>query len=396
MKKIIATIAASVLSVAAMAQKPGDGVLRIHTTDGEVTPIFTKNIKSMTFEEVTPLTMNIDVEETGTDYILVDFPMPEGCSHWLMYVSDEELVGDDRDVRMQMKERYMEDWRESKYLQIPGLKSNTTYYLYALLYDQDGVPAGISRATATTKAKTNDEFTVNVTDIKSNTANVTFTPKDQTQQYYCFIVSDDTRNLMIEKYGSIEAADQAYWDYSAEQYGFDLDFYLNQILFRGTKTVDAKEFYGQALQNETLYWAYCYAVNSSTGEITTPVYEQSFTTLGVEGSSNELTITVTQTYHDGCDVTVKTTNNDKYMLDVQSKETWENKLSAHGGDAKKAAADLLRIAYAGQVDEFTKQGDFTGKLSYGKPDTDCVVIACGYDSGITTDVQAIPFHTSAE
>ena len=38
MKKIIATIAASVLSVAAMAQKPGDGVLRIHTTDGEVTP----------------------------------------------------------------------------------------------------------------------------------------------------------------------------------------------------------------------------------------------------------------------------------------------------------------------------------------------------------------------
>lgn len=140
MKKIIATIAASVLSVAAMAQKPGDGVLRIHTTDGEVTPIFTKNIKSMTFEEVTPLTMNIDVEETGTDYILVDFPMPEGCSHWLMYVGDEELVGDDRDVRIEMKKRYMEDWRESKYLKIPGLKSNTTYYLYALLYDQDGVP----------------------------------------------------------------------------------------------------------------------------------------------------------------------------------------------------------------------------------------------------------------
>lgn len=140
MKKIIATIAASVLSVAAMAQKPGDGVLRIHTTDGEVTPIFTKNIKSMTFEEVTPLTMNIDVEETGTDYILVDFPMPEGCSHWLMYVGDEELVGDDRDVRIEMKKRYMEDWRESKYLQIPGLKDNTTYYIYALLYDNDGVP----------------------------------------------------------------------------------------------------------------------------------------------------------------------------------------------------------------------------------------------------------------
>lgn len=396
MKKIIATIAASVLSMAAMAQKPGDGVLRIHTTDGEVTPIFTKNIKSMTFEEVTPLTMNIDVEETGTDYILVDFPMPEGCSHWLMYVGDEELVGDDRDVRIEMKKRYMEDWRESKYLQIPGLKDNTTYYIYALLYDNDGVPAGLSRATATTKAKANDEFSVNVTDIKSNTATVTFTPKDQTQQYYCFIVSDETRDLMIEKYGSIEAADQAYWDYIAGQYDMDLDFYLNQTLFRGTKTVDAKEFTGQALQSETLHRAYCYAVNSSTGEITSPVYEQRFTTLATEASSNQLTVTVIQPYKDGCDVEVKTTNNDKYILDVQSKEVWERKLSAHNGDAKKAAADLLKIVYGGEADDFTRQGDFTGKLNYGQPDTDCVVIACGYDGGVTTDVQAIPFHTSAE
>ena len=108
------------------------------------------------------------------------------------------------------------------------------------------MPAGLSRTTATTKAKANDEFSVNVTDIKSNTATVTFTPKDQTQQYYCFIVSDETRDLMIEKYGSIEAADQAYWDYIAGQYDMDLDFYLNQTLFRGTKTVDAKEFTGQA------------------------------------------------------------------------------------------------------------------------------------------------------
>ena len=371
-------------------------MLRIHTTDGEVTPIFTKNIKSMTFEEVTPLTMNIDVEETGTDYILVDFPMPEGCSHWLMYVGDEELVGDDRDVRIEMKKRYMEDWRESKYLQIPGLKDNTTYYIYALLYDNDGVPAGLSRATATTKAKANDEFSVNVTDIKSNTATVTFTPKDQTQPYYCFIVSDETRDLMIEKYGSIEAADQAYWDYIAGQYDMDLDFYLNQTLFRGTKTVDAKEFTGQALQSETLHWAYCYAVNSSTGEITSPVYEQRFTTLATEASSNQLTVTVIQPYKDGCDVEVKTTNNDKYILDVQSKEVWERKLSAHNGDAKKAAADLLKIVYGGEADDFTRQGDFTGKLNYGQPDTDCVVIACGYDGGVTTDVQAIPFHTLAE
>lgn len=107
-----------------------------------------------------------------------------------------------------------------------------------------------------------------------------------------------------------------------------------------------------------------------------------------------LTVNITQTYSDGCDVEVKTTNNDKYILDVQSQAVWERTLNSHNGDAKAAATDLLGIVYGGFADNYTKQGDFTGKLETGQSGTDCVVIACGYDGGVTTDVQAIPFHTS--
>lgn len=394
MKKLIATIAASVLSVAAMAQNPGDGVLRIHTADGEVTPIFTKNIKSLTFEEVTPLTMNIDVEETGTDYILVDFPMPEGCSKWLMHIGKEELQGDERDVRMQIKEKYNDQFTESKYFKIPGMEPSTTYHIYALLYDQDGVPAGVSHATATTQAKAQDEFQVSVSDIKSNTATVTFTPKDDAQKYYAFIVSDADRQTMIEKYGSIVASDQAYWDYMAEQNSMDLSYLLSQILYSGTKNVDAKDFTGQALSPETTYWAYCYGVDASTGEATTEVYEQQFKTAAPKTSTNVLTVNITKTYEDGCDVSVNTTNDDKYILDIQTKAVWERFLSNNGGDAKKAAQDLLGVVYGGFADNYTKQGNFTGKVETGNADTDCVLIVCGYDGGVTTDVQAINFHTA--
>lgn len=394
MKKLIATIAASVLSVAAMAQNPGDGVLRIHTADGEVTPIFTKNIKSLTFEEVTPLTMNIDVEETGTDYILVDFPMPEGCSKWLMHIGKEELQGDERDVRMQIKEKYNDQFTESKYFKIPGMEPATTYHIYALLYDQDGVPAGVSHATATTQAKAQDEFQVSVSDIQSSTATVTFTPKDDAQKYYAFIVSDADRQTMIEKYGSIVASDQAYWDYMAEQYDVDLSYLLSQILYSGAKTVDAKEFSGQALTPETTYWAYCFGVDASTGEATTEVYEQQFKTAAAKTSSNVLTANITNIYSDGCDVTVNTTNDDKYILDIQSENVWNRFLSNNGGDAKKAAQDLFQVVYGGFADNYTKQGDFTGKVETSQSDTDCVLIVCGYDGGVTTDVQAIPFHTA--
>ena len=394
MKKLIATIAASVLSVAAMAQNPGDGVLRIHTADGEVTPIFTKNIKSLTFEEVTPLTMNIDVEETGTDYILVDFPMPEGCSKWLMHIGKEELQGDERDVRMQIKEKYNDQFTESKYFKIPGMEPSTTYHIYALLYDQDGVPAGVSHATATTQAKAQDAFQLNVSGITASTASVTFTPKDDTQKYYAFIVSDADRQTMIERYGSIVASDQAYWDYLAEQYGMDLSYLLSQILYNGTKTVDAKDFTGQALSPETTYWAYCYGVDASTGEATTEVYEQQFKTAAPKTSANMLTVNITKTYEDGCDVTVNTTNDDKYLLDIQTKAVWDRYVNNNGGDAKKAAQELIQLVYSGYADNYTKQGDFTGKVETGNADTDCVLIVCGYDEGVTTDVQAIPFHTA--
>lgn len=395
MKKIIATIAATLLAGVAMAQQPGEGVLRVHTSDGEVTPILTKNIKNITFEHVTPLSMDIDVEETGADYLLIDFPMPEGCSRWLMHIGTEELTGSERDVRMAIKAKYNDEFRESKYLMIPGMQPSTTYHVYALLYDNDGVPAGVSHATATTQEEVQDAFTVSVSNITSQTATVTFAPKDDTQQYYCFIVSDANRQTMIEKYGGIVEADQVYWEYMAGQYGFDLDYYLSQILYQGTKTVDAKEFCGQALTPETKYWAYCYGVNATNGEVTTPVYEQSFTTTATQSSSNVLTVSITQAYKDGCDVSVKTTNNDKYILDVQSQEVWNRILNNNGGDAKKAAAVIINAAYGGNVDPFLKQGDFTGKLSYGQADTDCVVIACGYDGGVTTDAQAIPFHTAA-
>ena len=61
MKKIMTMAVAALFSAVTFAQEVGDGVVRIKTTDGETTPLLMNNIKDITIEEVTPLSMDIEV-----------------------------------------------------------------------------------------------------------------------------------------------------------------------------------------------------------------------------------------------------------------------------------------------------------------------------------------------
>lgn len=100
-------------------------------------------------------------------------------------------------------------------------------------------------------------------------------------------------------------------------------------------------------------------------------------------------------YADGCEVSVGTTNADKYIVDVQSLDAWQRVLARHDGDERAAAAAIIATAYGASVGGYLRQGDFSGRLSYGQPATECVVIACGYDGGVTTPVATGTFTTLA-
>lgn len=395
--KIFSFLAAVLLSAATAAQQTANDVLRIHTNDGETTAVKVGDVKAISFEEVKPLAMTINVESVSSDGMVVDFVMPDGCRNWLLYVSDNPLEGTEAEMRQAVKERFNDDFSESKYLSLQGFKPETTYYIYVLLYDTDGVVAGLSTAMATTaKEKMKDEFTVKVSNVSSSNATITFMPKDKKMTYYYFVVSETSRQLMISQYGSIQEADKAYWKYQAEQFNYDLESYLPYLVSVGDKTIDVKEFLQKPLSPSTKYYAYCYGVNEKDATFTTEVYEAEFTTPEATGSDNRITATVTKTYSNGCDVEIRTTNSDKYIVNIQSQYTWERKLASNGNDPAKAAAEILGIAYGDAIEDFLKSGDFTGKVSYGTADTDCVLIVCGYDGGVTTEVQTIPFRTVDE
>ncbi|WP_444368327.1 hypothetical protein [Prevotella sp.] len=103
-----------------------------------------------------------------------------------------------------------------------------------------------------------------------------------------------------------------------------------------------------------------------------------------------------KTYSDGCDVKVTASNNDPYIVEAQPKAAWDKFLSNNGNDAVKAAGEILRVSYSGYADNYTVTGNYEGKKDVGSSNTEYVLLVCGYDSGVTTDVQVVPFKTLAE
>ena len=150
MKKIITMAIAALLSVSAFAQKEGDRIMRISTIDGDKTPFILNDVKEITFEEIIPLTMDIEVSNIQSTQMDIDFPMPEGCKNRLFAMRTEPFTGTDLEMRQEMKEKFNDNFNKSKSLRIPHLKPGTKYYIYALMYDHDGVVAGFAQTSATT------------------------------------------------------------------------------------------------------------------------------------------------------------------------------------------------------------------------------------------------------
>ena len=398
MKKIITMAIAAMFSAVTFAQEVSERVMRIQTIDGETTPLLLDKVQDISFEEITPLSMDIEVSNITETSMDIDFPMPSGCKYWLMCIQKEELTGTDLEVRQAIKEKYNDKFSESKFLRIPNFEAGTTYYIYALMYDQDGVVAGLSKTSATTlnaQQQATDEFSIDVTDVTKTTATVSFTPKDNAMTYYYFVVSEADRAKMIEKYGDIQTADLEYLQYSAEQINYGLSEYLSYILVSGPKTKDTRDIIQSNLEPGTKYYAYCYGMNTD-GSFTTGVYEKEFTTEAAVPSNNVINCEVVRTYADGCDVKVTTTNDDPYMIDAQSKEVWENYLSAANGDKTLAAKQILSRSYGGYADNYTKKGNQEYKVEVGSADTDYVLIIYGFGAAITTGVQTVEFRTFAQ
>lgn len=152
------------------------------------------------------------------------------------------------------------------------------------------------------------EFVVDVTEIGTVTANVHIKVKDDKKGYFSDVLSENDFR-------------------QAEKHGFDdyLNYVISTIMTEQGKTHDeavkvitsygSDDYILTTLKPDSKYYAVAVGIDAS-GKSTTDVYSKEFKTADVESSDNAFEISVSDISELEAKVSVKTSNNDPYFMDV--------------------------------------------------------------------------------
>ncbi len=157
-----------------------------------------------------------------------------------------------------------------------------------------------------------DAFTITVENIAAASADITVTPADDNIAYYWNFTKAESFDIAQIGKSNLDS----YIEYLTSlyaQYGMEMEFTYADIATKGADSYSAT-----SLDPATEYVVYAFGYDTITGELTTAVATQSFTTVTVPASENVITLT----YDTKLNIT--TTNTDDYMVLIELKEDYDN------------------------------------------------------------------------
>ena len=273
--------------------------------------------------------------------------------------------------------------------EFPKLKAETEYLAFAVKVNDDGtIPEEGDTEAFTTIAlppleKVDCKFVIDVTDIGASSATVSVTPSKTDVPYYFDLIT----KADYEAAGGDDAAVGQYvtefLDFLIEYYSMSLEEVVDGIVSTGP---DSYAYEGN-LDPETDYYVFACGLTTD-GRINTDVGLKAFRTEAVKPSDNVFTLDITNITATGSLVTVTTTNDDPYIIDV-----WPTAdIEGLSDDEIVATAEemygmwIMFLEGAGDM-ELDNEG-------YLDPETDYTVWICGYESGSrTTAVTKATFRT---
>ncbi len=157
-----------------------------------------------------------------------------------------------------------------------------------------------------------DAFTITVENIAAASADITVTPANDNIAYYWNFTKAESFDIAQIGKSNLDS----YIEYLTSlyaQYGMEMEFTYADIATKGADSYSAT-----SLDPATEYVVYAFGYDTITGELTTAVATQSFTTVTVPASENVITLT----YDTKLNIT--TTNTDDYMVLIELKEDYDN------------------------------------------------------------------------
>ena len=236
------------------------------------------------------------------------------------------------------------------------------------------------------------QLSCEVTELTPVHATYVITANQDQDSYYQFMMSEDTYNTMIERYGSLQDHDQAWWTELSTYYeNTSWEDIMRTFLVKGTQTFQSEEVIS-SLSPSTTYVIYYYGLDEN-GDMTTEIGETRFTTPAPQVSDNSFTISQVTPIAGGVSFKVTPTTNDTYFVTAQTKSAVNNRLNS-GMTMRQVAQDFINtLSNYGDITQYLHNGEETITEQCSLDNTDYVIIVCGYDGGVSTDVETAEFHS---
>ena len=236
-------------------------------------------------------------------------------------------------------------------------------------------------------------LTCTIDELTPSHATYTIHANQSNDAYYQFMMSESTYNAMIEQYGNLQNHDQAWWTELAKyQENATWEDIMHMQMVHGTKTFQSEEIIN-SLEPQTSYVIYYYGIDDN-GNITTEIGTKKFTTPKPSESANSFTISDIEVKYGSVLFTVTPKNNDKYFASAQPAQMVNDRL-ANGMTMREIAQNVINVQanYNPNFEDMIYTGEQRIECGCSLVDTDYVIIVCGYDGGVSTDVTTADFHT---
>ena len=236
-------------------------------------------------------------------------------------------------------------------------------------------------------------LTCTIDELTPSHATYTIHANQSNDAYYQFMMPESTYNAMIEQYGNLQNHDQAWWTELAKyQENATWEDIMHMQMVHGTKTFQSEEIIN-SLEPQTSYVIYYYGIDDN-GNITTEIGTKKFTTPKPSESANSFTISDIEVKYGSVLFTVTPKNNDKYFASAQPAQMVNDRL-ANGMTMREIAQNVINVQanYNPNFEDMIYTGEQRIECGCSLVDTDYIIIVCGYDGGVSTDVTTADFHT---
>lgn len=176
--------------------------------------------------------------------------------------------------------------------ELRGLPAGTEMAFYAMAVDDEGHCVGEPALTYFTTVPAGDPkdctYTIDVSHVRSDGCIVSISPSDASVSYWYGICAV---NEWPGDYAMTTEVSDAIYEY-AKDYGISISNVASRVVYTGDISMEES-----GLDRNTAYFAYCYAMDTETGDALGPVTKVRFETLDYDRSNAEITLDVK--YYDG-------------------------------------------------------------------------------------------------